>query len=83
MYSLKEDFLTNLPLMKEYNRILEKVAAVNKLAFLYNLGMLFHHKPTNMREEKSSLCVVGIGICFGIFMVHSVISNPIEHGILK
>ncbi|KAK2560096.1 hypothetical protein P5673_017055 [Acropora cervicornis] len=39
-------------------------------------------QPPNMCEKESSLCVVWVGVCFGILVVNAMVPYPIKDGIL-
>lgn len=60
-----------------------QVRHVQTLSFFFDLGMLPAQKPSNVREEKSSLGIVRIGIGFAEFVMDTVISGPFNDGVLK
>ncbi len=44
--------------------------------------VLLAAEPTNMTEEKSTLGVDGIGVCFCVLVVDTVVTGPFVDGVL-
>lgn len=45
--------------------------------------MFATHQPATVREEESSTCIVWIGICLGVLVVHTMITGPLYYVILE
>lgn len=56
-----------------------QVAHFNSSAKLLDVGVLLAHQPSDMREEKSALRVVGVSIGVCVFVVHPMIPHPLVH----
>lgn len=44
--------------------------------------MFAAQKPTDVGEEETSLCIVGIGISFAVLVMNSVVTGPVYYCIL-
>lgn len=72
----------NLLLMELDDGVVVDVAHVKHATFSQHFRMLIHHKPADVSKEEASIRIVGIGIGFGEFVVHTMVANPFVDRIL-
>ena len=65
------------------NRVGMKVTEVNSFALGFHIRVFAGHQPTNMCEEEATLCIVGVAIGLGVFVVDSVVTCPLYDVILR
>lgn len=53
------------------------------MAFPDHFRMLFHHQPADVGEEEAAVAVVRIRVRVCVFMMHPMISHPIENFVLQ
>lgn len=70
-------------LLESEDRISIKIAHVNIVSFLLDVRMLAYQQPTNMSEEESTSSIVWVSICLRVFVVHTMVSSPINNCILE
>lgn len=68
--------------LKSDHRISIKVSHINPLSELFHIRMLLNHEPADVREEKSSLGVVRIGVGVGVLVVGPMVANPDREWVL-
>lgn len=66
----------DLLLLEHENAIRFNIRKVNSFPLDSNQLMLPHKEPSNMGKEESSLGIMWISMCFGIFMMHAMVSYP-------
>ena len=76
-------FRGNLLSLESEHRVVCQVRKIKLGSHFSNLGMLFLEKPTNMREEESSVDIVGISIGISPLVVATVIARPFNDIILE
>jgi hypothetical protein len=69
--------------MKGDHWVLHDVTHVDHLPIAQHVWMFRQHKPTHVGEEETSPCVVWVSVCFAEFVVHPVVTYPIEYRILS
>lgn len=70
-------------LMEGCDWVLQNVAAVYFFPFPDHIRMFPHHQPSDVRIEESPFRVVRIRVRFRVFVVNSVILDPLQNGILQ
>ena len=82
--SLKVDnFLFTIPFLKHDHFIRVQIAQISLWSFGYNIRVFLHQQPPNiMCKEEPSLCVVQVGVCFGILVVDAMVPRPFKDLIL-
>ena len=65
------------------HRVLEEIGTVHRLPSAGYFGVLLAHQPAHVSEEESAVHVVGIGVSFRVFVMHSVVSSPLVQVILE
>lgn len=70
-------------LMETHHGIGQYVTHIDLSTTTQHIRMLQHHQPANVREEEASICIVRIGVCFRILMMHTMIAYPIVQGVLR
>lgn len=69
-------------LMETHHRIGQNVTHIDLSAATQHIRMLQHHKPTDVGEEETAICIVRISIGFRILVMHTMIAHPIVQGVL-
>lgn len=75
--------LANIPFLESQNRVTLQIRHIESFAFLFYLRMLTAKQPSNVRKKESSGRIMWICISFAVLVMHSVISCPINCGILQ
>lgn len=60
-----------------------QVRHVDALASILHLLVLLAQQPAHVREEEAAFGVVRIRVGFLELVVHSVVSRPLNHGVLE
>lgn len=63
--------------------ISQNVAHVDLATTTKYLRMLQHHQPAHVGEEESPVSIVGIRIRLRVFVMNSMVANPVVQGVLK
>lgn len=64
------------------DRIRENVAHVDLLSLAHYIRMLVHHQPPTVGEPKATIRVMGISVCFRVFMMHTMVPDPVVNCVL-
>lgn len=70
-------------LMELNDGIGQDVAHIDSSALLQHFGMLLQHQPADVGEEEAAIGVVRIGIGLRVFVVDSVVADPVVKRVLK
>lgn len=68
--------------MESQQRVFCNVRHVDGFAPPVDLGMFTLHQPADVREEKSSIGIVRVGVCLAEFVMHPVVPDPFRYGVL-
>ena len=63
--------------------IVDDIAHVDLDALLHHVRVLLHHQPANVREEEPAVGVVGVRRGLRVLVVHAMVPNPFENGVLS
>lgn len=74
--------LINLLLLETKNGVTLKVTEVDGVTFGLDLRVFPDQQPTDVGEEESSGRVVGVSISFGVLVMHTMVSGPVNYCVL-
>lgn len=66
----------NLLLLPHDELVSLQVTHVDDLSLLNDIRMRCQEQPADVREEKTALCIMRVGICLGVFVVDSMVVRP-------
>lgn len=69
--------------MPDDDKILLKIAHIDRGSLVDDIRVLTDQEPAHMREEEASLCVVRVRVRVREFMMDSVIPHPLVNVILQ
>ncbi|MPC22849.1 hypothetical protein E2C01_015877 [Portunus trituberculatus] len=71
--------------MKRSSHIIQgmTVRQVEAAAFFDDTRVLAVHQPTHVREEKAASCIVWVGVCLAVFVMHAMVPRPLVDVVLK
>ena len=73
----------NWPSLEGADRVVVEVTHVNGLPLRLHFGVLPHEQPAHVREEETSLRIVGISVRFWVLVMRPVVTWPLDDVILK
>ena len=56
----------------------DHIRYIDLFPFDLDLGVFSYKEPAAVGEKEATLCIVGVGVGFAVFVVHSVITDPVE-----
>lgn len=69
-------------LLEHDNWVGKHVTHIQFTSSFHNIRMLLDQQPSAVGKEEASGSIVGVGICFAVLVVDSVITDPVEKGTL-
>lgn len=70
-------------MVEGYDRISQNIAHVYLTTSSQDFRVFSHHQPSNVGEEESTIAVVRVGVGLGVLVMNSVVTDPVENGVLS